>query len=141
MPTTLGLSKGHEITLRILENLVKTDEFFQGDKWVITNEFKNPNKHNFKDYMKFDIALWKNDYLYGIIEFDGKQHHERVIFFHGDGDEGIKIFLANHLKDKIKNMDALKLSGKKCLRIGPEYGAGKSQQYIKTQILAWLSLK
>jgi hypothetical protein len=79
MPTTLGFSKGHEVTLRILEGLVEMLPFFQGcNKWTITNEHRNPYKHGYKKWMRYDIALWKNDDLWGLIEFDGKQHFEKI---------------------------------------------------------------
>ena len=79
MPTTLGFSKGHETTLRILEGLVETHTFFHDrNKWTITNEHRNPDKHGYKKWMRYDIALWENDDLWGLIEFDGKQHYEYI---------------------------------------------------------------
>ena len=47
--------------------------------------------------------------------------------------------LPDHLKDKIKDADALLLcNDKKCLRVGPECGAGTAQARIKAQIVDWL---
>ena len=49
--------------------------------------------------------------------------------------------LFNHglKKDKIKDADALLLcNDKKCLRVGPECGAGTAQARIKAQIVDWL---
>jgi len=137
MPTTLGFSTGHEVTLRLLEGLVETLPFFQGcNKWTITNEHRNPYKHDYKNWMRYDIALWKNDALFGFIEFDGRQHYEYTPHYHR---KGIEQFWALQKKDRIKDGDALLLcKGKKCLRVGPECGAGVAQSRIKTQIIDWL---
>ena len=137
MPTTLGFSTGHEVTLRLLEGLVETLPFFQGcNKWTITNEHRNPYKHDYKNWMRYDIALWKNDALFGFIEFDGRQHYEYTPHYHR---KGIEQFWALQKKDRIKDGDALLLcKGKKCLRVGPECGAGTAQARIKAQIVDWL---
>ena len=137
MPTTLGFSTGHEVTLRLLEGLVETLPFFQGCiKWTITNEHRNPYKHDYKNWMRYDIALWKNDALFGFIEFDGRQHYEYTPHYHR---KGIEQFWALQKKDRIKDGDALLLcKGKKCLRVGPECGAGVAQSRIKAQIVDWL---
>ena len=135
MPTTLGFSKGHETTLRILEGLVETHTFFHDrNKWTITNEHRNPDKHGYTGWMSYDIALWKNDVLWGLIEFDGKQHYEPVQLFGGE-----KQFKVQQEKDRIKDADApLLCKGKKCLRVGPECGAGAAQENIKKEIIDWL---
>lgn len=140
IPTTLGFSKGHEVTLRILEGLVETLPFFHDcNKWTITNEHRNPDKHGYTGWMSYDIALWKNDVLWGLIEFDGKQHYEQVDIFHGKGKKGNEKFRSLQKKDKIKDADALLLcNDKKCLRVGPECGAGTAQARIKAQIVDWL---
>ena len=136
-PTRLGFSKGHETTLRILEELVETHAFFQGsNEWKITNEHKNPNKHSFKGTMRYDIALWKNGVLYGLIEFDGKQH--KTYLPRWCHKKGIEHFHSLQKKDRIKDADAIKLCNKICLRVGPEHGAGVAQDRIKAQIVDWL---
>jgi len=84
--------------------------------------------------MRYDIALWENDDLWGLIEFDGKQHHEPVQLFGGE-----EQFQVQQKKDRIKDEDApLLCKGKKCLRVGPECGAGAAQENIKKKIIDWL---
>ena len=140
MPTTLGFSKGHEVTLRILEGLVETYSFFHDcNKWTITNEHRNPHKHGYTGWMSYDIALWKNNVLWGLIEFDGPQHYKQVDIFHGKGKKGNEKFRSLQKKDRIKDGDALLLcNDKKCLRVGPECGAGAAQENIKKKIIDWL---
>ena len=143
MPTRLGLSGGEKATLQILEKLVKTETFFKGDEWKIRIQHTNPFKHGFPGWMKYDFALWKNDHLWGLIEFDGIQHHRCVQLWDDKEKKGrknaIEKFLERHLKDRIKDADALKLcNGKKCLRVGPYYEGAFAQDRIKAQIVDWL---
>jgi len=134
MPTRLGLSGGEKATLQILEKLVKTETFFKGDEWKIRIQHINPFKHGFPGWMKYDFALWKNDVLWGLIEFDGKQHYEPVQLFGGEPQ-----FREQQEKDRIKDADTLKLcNGKKCLRMGPNYKGAFAQDRIKAQIVDWL---
>lgn len=137
MPTRIGFSGGHKTTLHILEELVKTHSFFQGnDEWKITNEHKNPYKHDFKRHMRYDMALFKNGHLWGLIEFDGKQHYEYTPHYHR---EGIEQFKKLQQKDRTKDSDAKILcKGRKCLRVGPTYGGAKVQADIKGKIIKWL---
>jgi len=139
MPTGLGLSGGEQATLQILEQLVKTETFFKGNEWKIRVQHINPFKHGFPGWMKYDFALWKIDHLWGLIEFDGIQHHQHVERFHGKGKKGNEKFRSLQKKDRIKDEDSLLLcKGKKCLRVGPECGAGIAQSRIKAQIVDWL---
>ena len=145
MPTGLGLSGGEQATLQILEQLVKTETFFKGNEWKIRVQHINPFKHGFPGWMKYDFALWKNDHLWGLIEFDGIQHHRCVQLWHDKEKKGrksaIEKFLAQHLKDRIKDADALKLcNSKKCLRVGPRYKGAFAQENIKKKIINWLTL-
>ena len=132
MPTKLGYSRGHQTTLSILEKLVKELNKRAGEGgWTITNEHRNPDKHGFPGYMSYDMALWKDDILYGFIEYDGKQHREYTPYFHRGG---LKQFLSLHLKDKIKNNDALILCNeKRCLRVNR-----LDKIYIKQKIIGWM---
>ena len=137
MPTRIGFSGGHKTTLTILEDMIKTHEFFQrGDIWKIMNEHKNPDKHNFKRHMRYDIALFKTGCLWGLIEFDGMQHYKYTPHYHR---EGIEQFKKLQEKDKLKDRDAIKLcNGKKCLRVGPKYGGHQAAQKIREMIVNWL---
>ncbi len=144
MPTRLGLSGGEKATLQILEKLVKTETFFKGDEWKIRIQHINPFKHGFPGWMKYDFALWKNDHLWGLIEFDGIQHHRCVQLWHDPKKKGrksaIEKFLELHLKDRIKDADALILCDKKCLRVGPYYKGLRAEENIKKKIINWLTL-
>jgi hypothetical protein len=136
MPTRIGFSGGHKTTLIILQQLIVTHIFFRDDVWKIRNEHKNPDKHGFKRHMRYDIALFKNGKLWGLIEFDGKQHYEYTPHYHR---QGIEQFKKLQQKDRIKDDDALKLcGGKKCLRMGPKYGGHTGEQEIKEKITNWL---
>ena len=146
MPTRLGLSGGEKVTLHILEQLVKTETFFKGNEWKIILQHKNPFKHGFAGWMKYDFALWKGGVLWGLIEFDGIQHHRCVKLWHDKEKKGkkkeIEQFLDLHLKDRIKDADALKLcNGRKCLRLGPRYKGALEQDRIKGKIIKWLYTK
>lgn len=52
----------------------------------------------YKKRLSFDFALYKNDELFCLIEFDGKQHYETIEYF--GGEEGLKSI---QLRDSIKN--------------------------------------
>ena len=134
MPTKIGFSKGHQRTLNVLEPLVKMWNVDQ-EIWKVTNEHHNPDKHGFKGEMRYDIALWKNEVLYGLLEFDGPQHQKYSSWCDGKNmKEGLKKFLTRHLKDRIKNADAPKLcDGRKCIRFRDR----DSDDNIRKKILAW----
>ena len=136
MPS-IGFSKGHQTTLRVLQNFMEKvlpKTLHGSEAWKITNEYKNPYKHGFPRHMRYDIALWINGVLYRFIEFDGPQHHKYVPLYHGKNrKEGIKVFISKHLKDRIKDGDALKLCNEtKCLRI-----SSLNSSIIKRRIAAW----
>jgi hypothetical protein len=131
MPTKIGFSKGHQRTLNVLEPLVQMWNVDQ-KIWKVTNEHYNPDKHGYKRRMRYDIALWKNEVLYGLLEFDGKQHYEYTPHFHR---RGISQFEELQKKDRIKNADALKLcNGRKCIR----FRASDADSDIREKILAWV---
>lgn len=135
-----GFSKPHSAVLKIIEKIIN-DFNLNGnsdDKWSISNEYQY--KHpNYPKPMRYDIALIKNELLFGFIEVDGNQHYVFTPHFHRAKKNmtSEEVFQACQEKDRIKDNTAIKLcNGKKCLRI-INYN---KESIVKKEILDWINI-
>ena len=123
----ISMSKGHQIVSKVLENKILKEY----NNFSMTNEYRNLNKCGYKGYMRYDIAIFENNILFGFIEYDGKQHYEYVPHFHRNG---ISDFIKQQEKDKIKDDEAFRLTNKNCLRIKT-----LNKEEIYREIKLWLN--
>ena len=135
-----GFSKPHSAVLKIVEKIVKDLNTLSNshDKWSISNEYQYKH-NNYPKPMRYDIALIKNELLFGLIEVDGNQHYVFTPHFHRANKNmtSEEVFQACQEKDKIKDNTAIKLcNGKKCLRI-VNYN---KESIVKKEILDWINI-
>ena len=61
----------------------KISEILRQNKISFKQEYSFPDLYGFKNApLRFDFAIFKNEKLIGLIDFDGRQHYEFVKHFH-----------------------------------------------------------
>lgn len=145
-PKKPGKSKPHATVLKVLEEIVAEQNEKQMGYYTIDEEY--PLKiDGYIRPVRYDMVLFKNGIIIGVIEADGIQHNKYTPHFHRDVKSntgevlktGEQVFKEKQEKDLIKNREAMKLcefsNNKECLRIVDDFSKPKQ---IKQKILEWI---
>lgn len=102
--TGSNLSSGHTVSCgclnskneRIIGNILNDYDCIYKPQYI----FKDCV---YKGYLKFDFAVFKNNQLLFLIEYDGQQHTEPVNYGGLNEEDLIEAFKINQIRDEIKN--------------------------------------